>query len=370
MSHDDEARLPSSVGFIRIPPAMARSFGDFAVDPEIPIPVELAGGERDLSGLGWEMIVAGMLRLLAYEPDNAHADYYRRFALAVKPDIYDELAQTGAMKARNGELELAEEIFKALAGLKPDRPEPVMNLALLFEERADSLDKLGKEELADAVRAKAHAGYKKLLAMDPPFADGYYNAAYFYLKTRNYERARELFEFYAGLGEDEERTRKAAEIAAKLGARGNADALFKEAYDFIRMGREAEGVEKAEAFIKANPEVWNGWFLTGWAKRRLGDWAGAREAFLKALGLGADEVDLLNELAICEMELGLLKESRGRLEAALRKEPDNLKIVSNLGVVARRQGRLDEAAGFFRTVLALDPGDRLAAEQLSELEAI
>lgn len=70
------------------------------------------------------------------------------------------------------------------------------------------------------------------------------------------------------------------------------------------------------------------------------------------------------------MELGLLKESRGRLEAALRKEPDNLKIVSNLGVVARRQGRLDEAAGFFRTVLALEPGDRLAAEQLTELEAL
>ena len=52
------------------------------------------------------------------------------------------------------------------------------------------------------------------------------------------------------------------------------------------------------------------------------------------------------------MELGMLPESRGRLERALRKEPENIKIISNLGVLARRQGRDDEAAGFFRIVLS------------------
>ena len=113
--------------------------------------------------------------------------------------------------------------------------------------------------------------------------------------------------------------------------------------------------------------MWNGWFLVGWGHRRLGRWAEGREAFLKALELGADEVDVLNELAICEMELGLLAESRGHLERALRKEPENVKIISNLGVVARKQGRNDEAAGFFRTVLDLEPDDALARDQLAEL---
>lgn len=54
---------------------------------------------------------------------------------------------------------------------------------------------------------------------------------------------------------------------------------------------------------------------------------------------------------------------------ALRKEPDNIKIISNLGIVARKQGRLEEAIGFFRTVLDYEPDDALARAQLAELGA-
>ena len=91
--------------------------------------------------------------------------------------------------------------------------------------------------------------------------------------------------------------------------------------------------------------------------------------FAKALELGGDQVDICNELAICELELGRLDDSRRHLEQALRLETDNVKILSNLGVVARRQGRLIDAAGFFRIVLDLDPSDRLARQQLAELPA-
>ncbi|HAE21099.1 MAG TPA: hypothetical protein DCG47_02080 [Spirochaetaceae bacterium] len=370
MHDDNEARLPGSIAFIQIPPSMARSFGSFTVDPAIPIPVELGNDTGDLSGLSWEMIVAGMLRLLAHDPDNSNSRYYRRFVLAVKQDIFNELSETGIIKAKNGELDLAEEIFLALAGLMPEAPEPILNLAIVHEDRADILDKLGKEELADAVREKAFQAYKKLLAMDPPFPDAYFNAGYFYLKTRNFDRARDLFEFYATLGQDEQKTQRAIEIASKLGTRSEADALFKEAYDFIRMGKEEEGIAKAQAFSERNPAVWNGWFLAGWGYRRLSRWEEGREAFLKAIELGAEEVDLLNELSICEMELGLLQESRVHLEKALRLEPDNIKIISNLGVVAKKQGRLGDAAGFFRTALDLEPSDSLAQAQLDELGAL
>lgn len=370
MNEEDSRGLPGSIVFIKIPESLSRPIGNFVVDPDVPIPVEMGAGGQDLSGLSWEMIVAGMLRVLALESEHEHADYYRRFVLAVKKDIFQELSETGIIKARNGDLDVAEEIFLALAGLKPDAPEPLLNLAILHEDRADALDRAGKEELAEAVREKAFRTYKRLLAMDPPFPDAYFNAGYFYMKIRNFDRARDMFEFYVTLGQDEAKTERAREIVARLGARSDADALFKEAYDFIRMGRDEEGIAKALKFTQMNPDVWNGWFLAGWGRRRLGRWAEAREAFMTALGLGADEVDLLNELAICEMELGLFTESRERLERALRKEPENLKIISNLGVVARRQGRLDEAAAFFRIVLDMDADDGLARTQLAELSEL
>lgn len=368
MSPDkDDSRLPPSIVFIQIPERVAGDIGSFKVDPDIPVPVELGQAGADLSGLSWEMIVAGMLRLLAYDGRNPNADYYRRFVFAVKPGIFAELSETGILKGKNGDFELAEEIFKALAGLSPEAPEPLLNLAVLYEDKADAIERAGKDDLAERTRESAFGAYRRLLAMDKPFPDAYFNAGFFFLKTHSFDKARELFEAYVETGDDEAKRDKAAEIVAKLRSRGDADLAFKTAYDFIKMGREEEGVAKALEFSAANPGVWNGWFLVGWGRRRLGLWTEAREAFLKAAELGADEVDLFNELAICEMELGLLNEGRSHLETALRKEPENVKIISNLGVLARKQGRMTEAAGFFRAVLELEPDDELALRQLEDI---
>lgn len=363
----DPDAMPGIV-FIRLPEGMARPIGSFMVDPDIPIPVETGDPARGLAELGWEMIVAGMLRYLALEPDDRNASYYRRFVLAVKPGIFTELSEAGIIKARNRDLDVAEEIFRALAGLAPEAPEPLLNLAVIAEDRADALERSGREDLAEAERGKAFELYRRLLTMEPPFPDAFFNAGFFFLKNRTYDRARGLFQTYLGIGDDEAKKDKAREIVSRLRDRGDRDTMFKEAYDFIKMGRERDGVARALEFLDKDPAVWNGWFLVGWGRRRLGEYAEAREAFLKALELGADEVDLLNELAICEMESGMLDSARSRLERALRKEPDNLKLISNLGVVARRQGRVGDAIGFFRTVLDAEPDDPLALRQLAELE--
>lgn len=364
----EEPRLPGNIVFIQVPEDMAREIGSFKIDPAVMLPVELGDGGLDLSRLGWEMIVAGMLRLLAHHPDHPSADYYRRFIRAVKPNIFQELSETGILKARNGDHDVAEEIFLALGGLAPEAPEPILNLAILNEDRADLLEQSGKEDLAEAIRAKVHGSYQRLLRMETPYPEAHFNAAFFYLKGRVFDRALELFESYLTLGQDENRLAKAREISDRLRTRSDMDALFKEAYDFIRLGDEEAGIAKARAFLARDPSVWNGWFLVGWGSRRLGRWEEAREAFLKVLDAGIEEVDTLNELAICEMELGMLVESRKRLERALRMEPENVKIISNLGIVALRQGRQAEAAGFFRTVLEINPEDQLAARQLAELE--
>lgn len=356
------------LAFIRIPESVAAQLGSFRVDPEIPVPVELGPNGPDTSSLSWEMIVAGMLRFLAGQPEHEHADYYRDFVNAVKPDLAVELSTAGVLKAKNREFDLAEEIFQALAGLQPQEPEPYLNLAILHEDRADVLEQAGREAEAEAQREQAFALYKHLLAMEQPGPDSYFNAGFFYLKGRLFDRAQELFEHYLEIGQEETKLDKAQEIVDRLRTRTRADEDFKSAYDLIRMGKEAEGVETALRFCEANPTVPHGWFLAGWGRRRLGLYEQACEAFLKALELGQKEVDLYNELSICEMELGLLKDSRQHLETALRLEPENIKIMSNLGVLARRMGRDSEAAGFFRAVLDVDPRDELALSQLAQLE--
>ncbi len=356
--------------FIDLPPALAREIGSFRPDPAIPLPVEpgVEPERFDPRDLSWEAIVAGMLRLLAWRPEGEHADYYRSFVKAVKPRILAELSEAGIAKARNKEWEVAEEIFRALAGLYPDAPEPLIDLAVLYEDRADAYAAVDKEALAEEMDSRAFEAYKRLLSMEPPFPEAYFNAGFFFLRRRNYERAMSLFETYQKIGEDEERKARAADIVKTLSSQGLLDQLFKEAYDFIRLGKEEEGLEKARAFLEKNPRVWNGWFLLGWGARRLGRWEDGRLAFEKALELGAEGTDVLNELSICLLELGRLEEAKRALEKALRAEPENVKIITNLGAVALKRGRRDEAAGFFRTALELEPEDAAARRWLDGIE--
>jgi tetratricopeptide (TPR) repeat protein len=361
---------PGRIVFLSVPESLrgqVESRGDFSIDPSIPIPVELAPGARDLDleQLSWEMILSGMLRVIAEEKENEDADYYRRFVLTVRPNILKEFTEAAILKAANGDYDMALEIMTALGGLFPRTPEVLLNRALILESRADSLTRSGREAEAEAENLAALGAYQELLALAPAFPNGLFNAGFFFMKSRDFSRARECFSDYLPLAEDPVKREKALVLIREIESRGLEEAAFREAYELIRGGEEEGGLLKIRDFLEGHPQVWNGWFLLGWALRRLGRWEDGAAAFTKALELGGDNGDTRNELAICLMEQGDYRAARKELEAALRKEPDNVKIISNLGVLALKSGNDDEAAGFFRTVLELEPQDSLAREYLS-----
>lgn len=356
--------------YISVPEGFERTIGDFQVDPDILLPVEVKESVDSFhpTDLTWEQIISGMLKILAHQPEHENSDYYRRFVKAAKPDLAQELTETGIFKAKNGEYDIAEEIFAALAGLVPGDSNVELNRALLYEQRADAYDDLGKEELASHYTDKAFDAYQTLLSRDDAPPEVHFNAGFFYLKQRNYERTREQFAYYIENGDDESKIAEAQRITNDIDSQQLLDRLFKEAYDFIKLGKEREGIEKIQEFLRKNPEVWNAWFLLGWAHRRLGEFEKGRDAFLKAIELGSDEVDALNELSICLMELGELDESKRRLEQAIPREPENTKVLSNLGIVAMKQGNLDEASGYFHTVLELSPDDEIARHYIELIQ--
>ncbi|MGA2642646.1 MAG: tetratricopeptide repeat protein [Spirochaetia bacterium] len=362
------ARL-ANVAYVSIAQTTQRRIGDFTLDPEILLPVELPPGVPSLDSgeLSWEAIVAGTLKVLAWDQANAHTEYYRQFVLAVKPDIKSEFTPIGILKARNGESEVAIEIFRALEGLFPDDAVTHMNLALAYEERARQLEKLELTAQVDEFQALAFEAYKAALAADPTEPTIHYNAAYFYLHQRSFEKAREHLQYFAKTGTDEKRVREAKRIIREIDEQGLMDGLFQKAFDSIRMGKEEEGIAAITSFLSSRPGVPNAWFLLGWANRRLARYAEGRDAFMKSLELGSPHADLLNELAICLMELGELADSRVRLREALALEPENTKVISNLGILAMKRGETEEALGFFRTVLEIEPEDRIAARFIKDI---
>ncbi|MCX7027537.1 MAG: tetratricopeptide repeat protein [Spirochaetes bacterium] len=362
-------RALSSVIFVRLPEEAVLSLGIEGFDVKIPLPVQTPGKivKFDPSMISPESVMAGILRVLAWQPDHAQAPRYRALIRALRPELLAELSDAGLAKAQTKEWDLVEEILLALEGLYPEAPEPILDLALLREEHAKLLREELNEDRAEEEEDLALGCYRKLLAMEPPFAPAYYHAAFFYLKVKNFDRAVSLFTSFIKRGEDKDKVATAKEALRKLGELGYLDNAFKEAYDFIQMGQEEKGLEHAKAFVERNPGLWNGWFLVGWASRRLGNWADGAEAFEKAAILGSQESDTYNELALCQMELGNLDQARVSLEKALRLEPENVKIIVNLGALVLRMGEKGEALGFFRSALEIDPDDSLAAEWIARV---
>lgn len=377
-----------SVVFANIPEEAEITASIPSFDPSIPLPVQLSAPvdprnpavSPDASALSPEMILAGILTVFAYDPENAHLEYYRTVISAFHPGIKQEMTEAAILKVKNGDFDLAEEIFLALRGLDPADMRTVLNLALLNDERADSFRNAGMDEDADACDGRAFAFYRTVMSAEPPLADAFFNAGFFHVKQKNYRKARETLETYLKLESAQDETakmrlEKARRIVAEISARDLDDDLFKSAYDFITMGEEEKALEHIRLFMEHHPKVWNAWFLLGWALRRLERWEDAKAAFTQALELGkapnsgidAGFVDICNELSICLMELGEFAQSRAMLASALEQDSENTKIISNMGTVALREGKRDEAVAFFRTVLEFDPKDRVAAEMLAEL---
>ncbi|MCX8013268.1 MAG: tetratricopeptide repeat protein, partial [Rectinema sp.] len=339
------------------------------IDPEIAYPIQLQNPARKLdpSCITEESLLTGMLRVLAWEPEHENANRYREYIRAIRPMLYEELIAAGVQKAEEQEWVVAEEIFLAASGLEPARPEPLVNLALLHEAHARQLASSEREEEAEQEDEIAFRYYQHLLNATQRFPPAYYHAAFFFLRKHNYDRAVALLTTYIGMSDDEHRKERAKTILEKLKSMGYLDTLFKEAYDFIQMGEEEQGLARASEFVRKYPDVWNGWFLVGWANRRLGRWEDGVRAFETAIEKGAQDADVFNELAICRMELGDLAGARNSLEHALRLEPENIKIIVNLGALAYRQGNRVEAEGFFRAAMEFDPTDRIARGWLERL---
>jgi tetratricopeptide (TPR) repeat protein len=350
----------------------------FSFDPSIPLPVELPPGETGFRAetLSVEMILSGILRELSGNSASypERFGYYRALVTALRPGILAELTEAAILKAKNGDYDTALEIFDILAGLFPRHPAILLNKALVLETRAEAVVSAAVSadgtEANPAGFASAELAWEDALAA--PLKDTLFYAGFFYFKQEEYGRAAELFALYlgeeldeedqGGLGTagDQEKRQKARELLEQIQKDGLDDETFMEACALMRKGGEEQAILKVREFLERKPRAGKGWFVLGWGLRRLSRWKDGAACFVKAVECGLDNADTRNELAICRMETGDYAGARKELETALGDEPDNVKIISNLGILALKQGRSAEAEAFFRAALELDPDDPVA----------
>ena len=371
-----------SVYFISLPENFDLNSATFQIDKTIPLPVQKKDTEETLKleDITQEQILAGILTILAYDKHNKNLDYYRSIIKQVRPDIKKEMTEAAIMKAKNEDWDIAEELFMVLKGLDPEDSITTLNTALFFDQRAESYRQAELNEDADAYDNDALLHYKEAMNAEPAIPDAFFNAGFFYLKQHSFREAKDCFETYLALtcdSNDEElgengiyKKERAQEILNHINNDNMDDEAFKRAYKLISSGQEEKGLEEIRTFIQKNPNVWNAWFLLGWGLRRIGRWTDAEQAFNQSLNCGGENnCDTYNELAICLMEQGKTKEAKKSLQKALSINPENVKIISNLGYLSLKEGNIDDARKYFTIVLEYSPNDKIALSELAKLEA-
>lgn len=364
-----EADPLAGIRYISIDSLTPCSIGEFTIDPSIHLPIEVPEGEqqRFRENISWQAIISAMLKLLAHKPDHEHADYYRRFVLSVNPRLKEEFTGAGIAKSRQGDLDLGIEIFRALVGMFPECASSRNNLALVYEQKAEVLKSRGQQKQSEVFEELAFQQYKRALEQDPDSPTSHFNFCHFYLRRRNFQKAKEHLERFLDLNTDPKKSEVSSALQRELENLDRIDTACAEAFDAIKMGREAEAISRLHSLLETHPGIWNLWFLLGWAQRRCGLYAEGRSSLEKALELDQRNPDTLNELAICLMELGEYQQSRNRLSQALELEPENAKLLSNLGILSMKIGENAEAARYFTQVLEHEPEDALAHHYLDLL---
>ncbi|MCF7945611.1 MAG: tetratricopeptide repeat protein [Spirochaetia bacterium] len=366
----------SAIIYIQIPKQLEKTIGNFSIDSSIPIPVEIPPGRSgiDLDELSWEMIVSGMLKIMAYDPGHRHITYFRNFINAVQPNLVVEMTKTGIIKAESKEYDLAEEIFSALKTLSPEEETTFLNLAFIYEEQLKKFD--DKDENTrnnkeyELLIKKAVQTYQEVIEKHPDSPDAHYFAASFYLKHNNISKAKEHFELFLGLSPEDERSDSVQTIVQRLNQQTTDDDIFAEAFDMIKLGNEDKALDLIASYLERHPTIWNAWFLKGWALRRLERFSEGEQAFLVCLDYETDQADVFNELAICQMEQEKFVEAKTSLKKALHLEPENVKIISNFGILALKDGNDQEAYRYFRAAYEIDNNDPLVNHYLEKLAKV
>ena len=187
------------------------------------------------------------------------------------------------------------------------------------------------------------------------------------LFLENDEQAFTYLTEYLKIAPDGEKKQLIADRVKEIGERLEDEQTLHAAFDEMQLGNEEQALRLIQSFIAHNPRVWSGWFIRGWALRRLGDYQEAQQAFLTCLELGEQNADIYNELSICTLESGDRELAKSYLEIALELDQKNVKLLSNLAFLQLQDEQYNQVYELMLQAKAIDPDDPAVKHLQQEL---
>ena len=359
-----------SIRFISLPQSMEDKITGFRIDSSIPIPVQLADGQKHLDPdkVTLESIVAGMLVVIAYRDNDKNIPYYRDFVLAAQPNAIEELNTAATAKEKQKDYPFAEQLFLTVYHMTP-QVASCINLASLYSSWAVYEAGQKDEKAEDFYLTKCLNTLREGLERFGESEDILCELGALQTYLGNLEDAQAYLQRYMKVASEGEKKQKMKAMLKDVTKRLDSDLEIRQAYDFMMLDEEEKALSTIEKFIAKNPKVWHGHFIKGWALRRLKRYQEAEEALLKCFSCGESNADIYNELSICALENGRRELAKNYLNAAVDLDSDNLTLASNLAFLHLMDDEFDEAREWIEKCRRLAPEDSQVKSMMEEYTA-
>ncbi len=341
------------IRFITLPED--RDMGSVTIKKDIPLPVQFPEGSVT-EDIDFNSIVAGLIKVVAWDPDNKDLGYYKSLLLELQPDVVKELNLAAIAKSKKKEFEFAEELMLAVKGLT-EAPESYINLAVLYAQMTVELHKKNEDTKADMYDDKIMEVLRQCTERHPDYAPTYSEISAFHMRHGDVESARDYLQKYTELEKDEKKRKQAEKTLDSIGTMLKSKDQIMYAYDKMMMGCADDALEIMNKYIAGNEKRWESFFLRGWAKRVLEDYDGAQKDLLESIRIDGSNAEVYNELSICARESGNTELAKSYLQIAVDLDGDDVIYLSNLAFLHLASGEFEEARELLEKARKLDAED-------------
>lgn len=225
-------------------------------------------------------------------------------------------------------LQEAQQDFKKAVALNPKYPDGYLNIGILNYK---------KKRIDDALQS-----YNTAIALKPGYFDAYLNRGFTFLQTGRYVEALSDFEH-----------------ALKLRPR-NADAYLNRGLAYSRMGKMQEAISDLDEAIHISPGMANAYINRGAIDAMLGHQEAAFSDFEKAARIDPKNADVYYNRGILYGAMGRYQEAMQDYNQAIELNPNYVDAYVNRGGLYMIAKRSPEAMAEFDQAIKLDPNQEKA----------
>ena len=352
------------IRFITLPEE--RKLGDVTLRKDIPLPIQFPEGSLT-DDIDFNSIVAGLIKVVAWDTENADFSYYRDLLLELQPDVIKELNVAAIAQSKKGDFEFAEELMLAVNHLS-DAPESYINLAVLYAQMTVHLHKEGKDTEADMYDDRILSVLNECKAKHEDHAATYSEISAFHMRHGDVESARDYLARYTELETDPKKKANAQKTLKDIEKMLSSKDEIMYAYDKMMMGCPDDALEAMNKYIAKNDKRWESFFLRGWAKRVLEDYKGAQEDLLESLRIDGTNAEVYNELSICAREDGNTELAKSYLQIAVDLDGEDVVYLTNLAFLHLADGEFEESRELLEKARLIDEEDPQLKYLMDEYE--